>query len=691
MTRVHLRARRGSALILVLLMTLAVAALAVAAIFMSSSANLLSRFYDRERQFYYAAESGIQRVVSRLAADTAFRITATTPDAPVLDLVELTDASGTAMSGVRVRVWAARTFNTTTSGPVTISLLAQVVDASGTRLLRRTDVRQESFGVFTLATNTSTGSSILGSNIPFASGAHIPGRIHVNGDWANVGGNPDYRDSVFATGTISDNSNLFRSGDFEGAARLAWPSADSVRVADSAAARTQSRYIDVSASYPTRLEFFVRDDDMSGTIDADEGYLRVYELRNGDTERLRAAFDDDQNATNDYYAWDRPFIQNQCGAFYLRNGRWRFFPVATHRATWAWAIIDSAAGIPSPPTHSSWNTDNNRRDATRAILQQPTARCFPAGSPYLLNTESFTNGGGQPSTNQAHRYPFGVRNGVHIGGLDSLITRYTRTCTFDWNGAQECTGNTAELGEWRQFNASFEIPLDRGAGAVVYVDRSVYVHGTIAGRVKLHVNGTATLIDRIVHAGGPNDSGSDCGHLFGLVARDDIVIDDNSVSARRRVGSGTNMGAPGAAGSNATWIVPGGAEEFALHGAYFALTGTIRAAGWNRRTDNANSQFRCQGAQHSGGCLALSGSFAAEETSRFSAPAGIFFGSANGNGFRWTPAIDACLDRGYRPPLFPLTNRYRVLRSENVRPAAVLGVTGIADYFARLQGSSDVP
>ena len=54
-----MRARRGSALILVLLMTLAVAGLAIAAIFMSSSAGLLSRFYDREREFRLAAESGI--------------------------------------------------------------------------------------------------------------------------------------------------------------------------------------------------------------------------------------------------------------------------------------------------------------------------------------------------------------------------------------------------------------------------------------------------------------------------------------------------------------------------------------------------------------------------------------------------------------------------------------------------------
>ena len=57
--RRRLSARRGSALVLVLLMTLAVAALALASIFMSSSANLLSRFYDKERSYRLTAESAI--------------------------------------------------------------------------------------------------------------------------------------------------------------------------------------------------------------------------------------------------------------------------------------------------------------------------------------------------------------------------------------------------------------------------------------------------------------------------------------------------------------------------------------------------------------------------------------------------------------------------------------------------------
>src|ERR1019366_8319777 len=59
------RDRRGSALILVLIMTLSLAGLAMSAIYLSSSAGLLSRYYDRERNYRYAAEAAIALGKSR--------------------------------------------------------------------------------------------------------------------------------------------------------------------------------------------------------------------------------------------------------------------------------------------------------------------------------------------------------------------------------------------------------------------------------------------------------------------------------------------------------------------------------------------------------------------------------------------------------------------------------------------------
>ncbi len=62
-----LRARRGSAIILVMLTTVALAALALSAIFMSSSSVLMTKYYDKERDFRYAAEQALQLGMSQNA------------------------------------------------------------------------------------------------------------------------------------------------------------------------------------------------------------------------------------------------------------------------------------------------------------------------------------------------------------------------------------------------------------------------------------------------------------------------------------------------------------------------------------------------------------------------------------------------------------------------------------------------
>ena len=49
-----LRARRGSALMLVLMLAVAMSALALSAIALRSSGSLIARYYERERDFRYA-------------------------------------------------------------------------------------------------------------------------------------------------------------------------------------------------------------------------------------------------------------------------------------------------------------------------------------------------------------------------------------------------------------------------------------------------------------------------------------------------------------------------------------------------------------------------------------------------------------------------------------------------------------
>ena len=51
--------RRGSALIMVLVLTVAVAALALSAVALTGHTGLVTRYYDREQEFRYASEAAL--------------------------------------------------------------------------------------------------------------------------------------------------------------------------------------------------------------------------------------------------------------------------------------------------------------------------------------------------------------------------------------------------------------------------------------------------------------------------------------------------------------------------------------------------------------------------------------------------------------------------------------------------------
>lgn len=658
-------------------MTLAVAALAVAAIFMSSSASLLSKFYDKERRFAYAAQSGIDRVVSRLQLDTTFAITSTTPIS-ALDQTTLSTAADSSLTGVSVRVWAARTGDTTSSGPITVSLLAQVSDASGTRYVRRVDLRRYHFGQWSFISNSSTSSTSL----PFFNSTLVAGRVHVNGSWSTIT-QASYRDSITGTGSIgTTNASNLRSGKAESVRRIPWPHPDSALARYSAAAISGSDTLrfDVSASYPPRVELVWVDLDADGEAERQEGFLRIFEPLGNDgyyyVDKLETRPDGLASGNTEYVEWYDRTIQNQCGAFYRRNGIWQFFPVATHRLAWAWSVIDSASGTPARPVGGNGYNSN----AVRAILSGPTARCFPSGSPYLVNTERFTDFFGNIGTSSSHTYPFGQQNTSHrYGGQDSTLTMTVRQCELNSGGSQ-CSGGTIyTLGSWRTLsNVSGReslAPLDRGGrGAVAYFDSNVRISGVVAGRVTIAVDGSVRIVDHLTYASAPNSLDADCAHLLGVVARDYVRIEENLISHRTRVGQSNPQ---------STQVMLGGADHFPLHGAFLSLDDYFGVEGNDFRQANSNTSD-CEGSNVSMGCVRHVGSAAMEDTRSFST------GNSRGGKYLLTP--DACMETsGYRPPLFPETNRYKLLRVVDVRPSHAISEAARNAYFASLQGTSDIP
>ena len=172
-----LRARRGSAIILVMLTTVALAALALSAIFMSSSSVLMTKYYDKERDFRYAAEQALQLGMSRMQQDTAMHL----PDSGYVTLMsnaQLTDAYNNPLPTVRVNLYAGQSGTNTGQFGAFASIVAQAQDSLGnTRYVRRLELMEDNFARFAMFINN------FPSGICYANGEFIKGVAMSNTSW----------------------------------------------------------------------------------------------------------------------------------------------------------------------------------------------------------------------------------------------------------------------------------------------------------------------------------------------------------------------------------------------------------------------------------------------------------------------------------------------------------------------------
>ena len=694
-----MRARRGSALILVLLMTLAVAGLAIAAIFMSSSAGLLSRFYDREREFRLSAESGIQIARSRLTRDTAMMI----PDTGIRQLIagaQMTDADGVTLPRGRVNVYAAVTGDTSGLFLPHITLVAVSYDDNGTRHVRRVDLERESFSRYALFADSFPSGRTHGPG-------NVTGRVHTNQMWRGSTFGNSYRDTVTAVTGVS-GVGTFDIDSVVGVVPVPYPSDSSFAWMHTLATSANLDVTPVSGGgRGSRVEFVAFDADNNGTVERHEGFVRVFDLASSagvDTSRLRGSPTVYVASGQRYYRWDAPIIQNQCGAFYLRVGRWHFFPIATHRAAWARPIITATGGSNYPLVSNSRmnRLDDYDYDAVEELLRNvETARCFPAGSPYLMPTERFTNSLGVMTGNAAaDTVPFGVVTGTGYGGSDTTFTATVHTCTISATSSPtgRCVAGTrGPLGVWRAFGGTAitgvpasvrqaaELPYlwpyaiarnPHSRGVVSASAGPLYVSGEVRGSVTLRVAGRATLIDRLRYHADPNDpSNAACDDQLGLLATGDVLVVDGLMTRVRRIAAPS--------GGPREDALLGGETRFTVHGSLMSLTGTVGVENPGIAMGAPSAQRECPDAaggstRSNGGCFALTGGAAMRRYSELHA------GSTGG--YRYFGATDRCQSTDRRPPFFPLTNRYRVIRTLEIEPSQADTPAKIRAILMRLKG-----
>ena len=124
-------ARRGVALLLVLVLTVGMAALVLGAIHVGANATLLGRAYDREQDFKYAADAAVAIGKSQLNHDPY-----ALPDTGYRTLLRegaVVGADGRSVPGLVVNVYAGPTGSTTGQFGRFASVVAEARDLRGAR------------------------------------------------------------------------------------------------------------------------------------------------------------------------------------------------------------------------------------------------------------------------------------------------------------------------------------------------------------------------------------------------------------------------------------------------------------------------------------------------------------------------------------------------------------------------------
>jgi hypothetical protein len=614
------------ALVLVMLLTVGVAALAAAAIFLSSSASLISRGQEREEDMRNAADAGIELGRSALNGNpTLF------PDTGYLALQQnqpVYDASGNVITGVTRSIYYGPTGSSTGQYGIFGSVLSVIQDRSGAVVVRRGELAQESFARFAYYTDSE------GEGICFGSGDQLFGPVHTNDNMCIYSSGARFRNVVEVSGTITGRSyGTFDMGYTERGAVVPLPTIADLTRLNTYATQGGMSFTPLAggltAQARTRIEFVALDLDNDGRVTGpNEGFFRIYQ----DTGVAQA----------DYVTASRPGTAREsrnCGDFHTIGGVPVFYSAAYHlNATAAW----------SSPTHSgSSSTSTGRQTNATQSLQQTGSRCYLGGDDRLFTTTA----AGGPSP----------RNTFIASDTLGRWLQYTTTPDAAVVAALKNTASAAvdtSLAK-RQLLAQYLWPLSRqynpNSKGVIYVAGKVVVSGVVNGRVTLAASNNLIIGDDLKYAIAPGASPCLASNMLGLLSPTTIYMADNTLNAP----------APwGVSGAYKTYDdTP---EEYLQ-----AVALTLDIFTVEDYDAGSTSAQPCEGISRGRGCLYLTGGI-------IQATRGAV-GTTGGTGNLKRYSYDQCAFQT-PPPYFPTTGRFYRNRYYEIDPVGF----SVAQFYANL-------
>jgi hypothetical protein len=626
------RDRRGVALILTLILTFAIGALVMAAVYLTSTAGLLGRSAEREKELRYAADAALQMGKSRLNNDpTAL------PDSDYVALVaggSLQSASGASIPGVSFNLYVGPTGSTTGQFGRFASVVSEAVGPRGGRFVRRLELLQESFARYAYWTNKEKSSG--GGTIYFGGGDVLWGPVWSNDDITIHSTGASFNDDVgTAANVVGAGYASFKKGYKENQPPIQLPTVTKLAKLPGYAAAGSFSFVAPTSGNETvvrqRIEFVAVDLNADGdSTDVDEGFFRIYTADPSQDEWLRGDWETNRSSARNCGDWHTVMSGGAT--------QWKFFPVSVHRDGWAQSLWQHGGFGSYSSSAASSHGDrsvSNLMSPGSLLSGQPSPRCFVGGDPHLVAVD------GDASSNAAAR----------IGGDNTTFTpsgdlgRWTA-----WGGAVD-----PRLAAVRPWDADYLFPLYRGqnAGAkgVIYVNGTVGISGVLRGRVTLYSNRTIVVLDDLRYSTDP--AGGQCNDILGVISGDDIVVADNAINTPQNANGYRNMD---------------DTKDLDVHGVMMALKFSFRVENYDSGPTDAND---CGSTDWGRGCLSLLGGLIQERRGAV--------GTTAGTGFIKRYSYDRCAIQ-IPPPYFPTTGRFFDNRYSEVDP----GRFNVAQLFKAL-------
>ena len=647
------RARKGSALFVSMFFVIAVGALALSSIYLSSNATLLGKAYEKEDDLKYTSEAAL--AIGK--AELNFNPTAlpNTSYVTLMNHATVGTADGSTVPGLIVNLYAGPTGSTSGQFGRFASVVAEARDRNGTGFVRRLELSQESFAKFAYWTNSENNAA--GGTIVFANGDALWGPVWSN-DTITIGaGGANFHNDVGTAAPLISNAAAatFANGYEVNQKPIKLPALTTLASLSGLATVSGFNFTPPTTGASTgvlmRLEFVATDLDNSGdSTGAAEGFFRVYTARAGNSAWLRA----------DWPSGSLPSASSiaNCGDWHKVAGdtTLKFFPFAVHYHSGAgntWFDTVTAGGRPGGATTANIAASRAEADSVKTsnatfsgVLQHPNVRCFLGGDPHLVAVARTTALG---YTNQQ----------IHKGGEDTTFT------PTDQYGSWTVYSNApnATIAATRTWDAKYLFPLYRGFNpgtkGVIYANGTLGISGVVRGDITLYSPYNIVILDDLRYANDP--AKGVCIDILGTLSGQNIYVADNSINTPQII----NTGSP------TVYRSMDDTPDLNIHAVVMALSTSFTVENYNSGPKNA---LTCGTSTDGRGCLFLTGGLIQNNRG----PVGL----VSGEGYVKRYSYDRCAVVN-PPPYFPTTGRFLDNRYYELDPVRVKSST-IGQLFKSL-------